>query len=111
MDELAIVGDRIFTDVILANRMRWKCLRQPRSALQLNAGNGENPEKGKDSRENDTRLPLAIHTTGLWKREGSMMRWVENGMARMVERWTATEDRLRAKQELADKFIRSNVWS
>ena len=114
MEELAIVGDRIFTDVILANRMRWRCLRQTRPALLQNVENeGRVNEldsyKAKEPRESGIRLPLAIHTTGLWKKESLMMRWVENGMARMVERWTLTEDRMRAKQEMAAKFIRTDM--
>ena len=49
-DELVIVGDRILTDVVLANRMR---------------------------REATAKGTLGVWTSGVWKRENLMVRWVE----------------------------------
>jgi phosphatidylglycerophosphatase GEP4 len=57
-----IVGDRIFTDVVMANRMRG-------------SGCG----------------PLAVWTTGVWQRESMMVRWLEKRVVDMVTRWTGRE--------------------
>jgi Mitochondrial PGP phosphatase len=59
--ELIIVGDRIFTDIVLANRMR------------------SNPSPPG---------PLAIWTTRVWKKEGTFMRWIEGRLVRAVEAWS-----------------------
>ncbi|KIM82547.1 hypothetical protein PILCRDRAFT_70627 [Piloderma croceum F 1598] len=59
--ELIIVGDRIFTDVVLANRMR------------------SNPSSPG---------PLAIWMTRVWKKEGTFMRWMEGRLVRAVEAWS-----------------------
>lgn len=65
-DELVIVGDRIFTDVILANRMR------SRSDKPARAGTGG---------------PLAIWTEGVWQKESMVMRWVEKRFVDAVRKW------------------------
>jgi phosphatidylglycerophosphatase GEP4 len=64
-DELVIVGDRIFTDVVMANRMKRKPLT--------------------DGKTRDG--PLAIWTTGVWEREGTVIRWLEKTLVKTVERW------------------------
>ena len=61
-EELVIVGDRIFTDVVMANRMR---------------GSGCGPP--------------AVWTTGVWQREGMIVRWLEKRVVDMVTRWTGRE--------------------
>ncbi|KAF7298855.1 Cytochrome P450 [Mycena indigotica] len=63
-DELIIVGDRIFTDVVMANRLR---------SLNREA---ESLKSGEISKTNSGG-PLAIWTTGVWKREATLMRWCE----------------------------------
>ncbi|KAF8918174.1 mitochondrial PGP phosphatase-domain-containing protein [Mucidula mucida] len=63
-DQLLIVGDRLFTDITLANRMRsWHGWRQ---FLRLTK-NDPTPTQG----------PLAIWTTGVWQKEATAMRWGE----------------------------------
>jgi phosphatidylglycerophosphatase GEP4 len=57
------VGDRVFTDVVMANRMAAKS------------------ENGKG--------PLAILTTGVWTRESMGMRWCEAKLVEAVKRWTS----------------------
>lgn len=88
LDEVAVVGDRVFTDVIMANRMRGR---------SVSVRTGE--EAGSFA-----VLPLAIHTTGLWKRESRTVRWAENVMVRMVERWAVDEESAKAKRDLAARF-------
>lgn len=51
-----IVGDRIFTDVVMANRMRSV------------HGSG----------------PLAVWTSGVWQRESMLVRWMEKKVVNMV---------------------------
>ncbi|KAG2358103.1 mitochondrial PGP phosphatase-domain-containing protein [Suillus spraguei] len=70
-DELVIVGDRIFTDVIMANRMR----------------------SGFASTSNDAPArariggPLAIWTDGVWQKESMTMRWAERRLLDLVRKW------------------------
>ncbi|KAH8827886.1 HAD phosphatase [Flagelloscypha sp. PMI_526] len=69
-EELVVVGDRLFTDVVLAHRLRRK----------------------------DSEIgPLSIWTTGLWEREALFMRWCEKLLLSGVQRWskpTASYDQL-----------------
>lgn len=71
-EELVIVGDRIFTDVVMANRMH----RYPARSSQ---------EKGAEMERSG---PLAVWTTGVWQRESMMIRWLEKGLIDMLTRWT-----------------------
>lgn len=75
-DELVIVGDRIFTDVVMANRMG----QYPKRGSE-----GANVEKES---ELDRCRPLAVWTTGVWQRESMMVRWLEGRVVDMVTRWT-----------------------
>ncbi|KAJ8520175.1 hypothetical protein ONZ45_g2969 [Pleurotus djamor] len=85
--ELVIVGDRIFTDVIMANRMK--------------------------RREGDAEVgPLSIWTTGVWKRESMVMRWLEKGLVNAVEsmsrRWANRNGEVQTSlSEPYSEFIRS----
>jgi phosphatidylglycerophosphatase GEP4 len=72
-DELVIVGDRIFTDVILANRMR------SRSTSSISSDAPARVRIGG---------PLAIWTDGVWKKESMLMRWVEKRLVDAVQKWT-----------------------
>ncbi|KAG9312176.1 hypothetical protein JVU11DRAFT_7470 [Chiua virens] len=62
-EELVVVGDRIFTDVVMANRMNRR------------SGGG----------------PLAVWTTGVWQRASMVMRWFEKQVVEMVARWTESQ--------------------
>lgn len=62
--ELVVIGDRIFTDVVMANRM-----------------------KSRDS----GRGPLAIWTSGVWTKEAMGMRWIEKKLVEMVTKHTNGE--------------------
>jgi len=91
-NELIFVGDRVFTDVVLANRMRMqgekgrKVLPQP---LRDEEGGRDDSRKVEDS-PSSTSLhgPLAIWTTGVWERESMLMRWMEKSLVKVVERWS-----------------------
>lgn len=71
-DELIVVGDRIFTDVILANRMR------SRSALSFPSDVPTRSSIGG---------PLAIWTSGVWQKESMVMRWLEKRLVEAVQKW------------------------
>ena len=92
--ELIVVGDRIFTDVVMANRM---ARRAP-----VDADSEKEPETSRTS----TRVvgPLSVWTTGVWQRESMLMRAIEAGVMRGVERWIVGPDA--AAQELARRFVR-----
>ncbi|KIL00854.1 hypothetical protein PAXRUDRAFT_69609, partial [Paxillus rubicundulus Ve08.2h10] len=79
-EELVVVGDRVFTDVVMANRMH----RRPRSGLKR-------AEREEDSPPQPFLRacgPLAIWTTGVWHRESMMVRWLEKRLVDVVTRRT-----------------------
>jgi phosphatidylglycerophosphatase GEP4 len=67
---LIFVGDRIFTDVVMANRMKENLT--PASDRPRPAG------------------PLAIWTTGVWEKESMGMRWMEKTLLETVQKWTSS---------------------
>jgi len=68
--ELIVVGDRIFTDVVLANRMQARFTSKSHS-LAADPGPGT----------------LAIWTTHVWQKEAMFLRWAERKVVRVVEWW------------------------
>ncbi|KAF6763004.1 mitochondrial PGP phosphatase-domain-containing protein [Ephemerocybe angulata] len=98
-DELIVVGDRIFTDVIMANRMRKARIAEARSpgllhmAMSCAYEKGGTVETEKESagivddkpRPNG---PLAVWTTGVWKREAMFMRYLELSLVNAVTKWS-----------------------
>ncbi|KAH7883272.1 HAD phosphatase [Phlebopus sp. FC_14] len=84
-DELVVVGDRIFTDVVMANRMR-------RRFWPVTAGVEEKvPTQPRET--------LAVWTDGVWRKENMAMRWMEKRLVDMVMRWTDESDRWSLSQE------------
>jgi len=69
-DELIVIGDRIFTDVVMANRMRR-----------------QDSEKG----------PLAIWTSSVWTKEAMGMRWMEKKLVEAVTKYTNGENQYTAQ--------------
>jgi phosphatidylglycerophosphatase GEP4 len=94
--ELIIVGDRIFTDVVLANRMRLQ--NRPRKGLlgtvlsrDIAKDSSLIPEKesfGDPTRASHPFGPLSVWTTGVWERESMVMRWLEYRLVKLVQRWS-----------------------
>ncbi|KAJ7125202.1 mitochondrial PGP phosphatase-domain-containing protein [Mycena epipterygia] len=97
-EQLLVVGDRVFTDVVLANRLRnvergtgliHMCFR---SVFERG---------GTVGRENDAvprhssieSGPLAIWTTGVWKREATFMRWCEKKLVDVVQRRISRDEK------------------
>ncbi|KAJ3536654.1 hypothetical protein NMY22_g5937 [Coprinellus aureogranulatus] len=96
--ELIIVGDRIFTDVVMANRMRMSISKDAKSPnlIQMSAQCAFEKE-GTVATEKETlgiedqpqaQGPLAIWTTGVWQRESMFMRYLEKGLVEAVQRWS-----------------------
>jgi hypothetical protein len=69
-DELVVIGDRIFTDVVMANRMK----------------SGDNG-----------RGPLAIWTSGVWAKEAMSMRWIEKKLVEAITRSTNGKTQITAQ--------------
>ena len=95
--ELIIVGDRIFTDVVLANRMQLQ--NRPQNALlgtvpsrdiekDSRTLTAEKESSGKPTGTLLSSAPLSIWTTGVWERESMVMRWLERGLVKLVQRWS-----------------------
>ncbi|KAG1903354.1 mitochondrial PGP phosphatase-domain-containing protein [Suillus fuscotomentosus] len=70
-DELVVVGDRIFTDVIMANRMRSGFASSASDASARARIGG----------------PLAIWTNGVWQKESMVMRWAEKRLVDLARKW------------------------
>lgn len=98
--ELIIVGDRIFTDMVMANRMRretpglvtmvFTC------AYEDEGADGKEMYSAKDNPDG----PLAVWTTGVWEKEATVMRWWEKRLVHVVRRWTYGE-----QNEIPSRFI------
>lgn len=75
-DELVVVGDRIFTDVVMASRMR--------SDFALSSSDA--PARARIGG------PLAIWTDGVWQKESMIMRWAEKRLLNVVRKWARHEE-------------------
>ena len=82
--ELIIVGDRIFTDVVLANRIRLQ--NRPQKELLGTALPRDSEKDSPFTAENESFGPLSVWTTGVWERESMIMRWLEHGLVKLVQR-------------------------
>lgn len=91
-EELIVVGDRVFTDIVMANRMRGnnRSSGLSRTALVSNHDDIGNSENKKVTTKIQSRGPLAIWTTDVWENEAMMMRWCEKRLVDVVRRWTQT---------------------
>jgi phosphatidylglycerophosphatase GEP4 len=75
-DELVVVGDRIFTDVVMANRMR----------SDFASSSSDAPARARIGG------PLAIWTDGVWQKESMTMRWAEKRLLNVVRKWARHEE-------------------
>ncbi|KAK7057647.1 mitochondrial PGP phosphatase-domain-containing protein [Favolaschia claudopus] len=116
-EQLIIVGDRVFTDVVLANRLRnlerggsgflHLCLR---SGLER----GGAITKENDTSENTVEYgPLAIWTTGVWQREATVMRWCEKKLVDLVQRRVPSDEMVLGSRRFLKEVpqpIRTRSW-
>ncbi|KAA1470429.1 HAD-superfamily phosphatase [Dentipellis sp. KUC8613] len=110
--ELVIIGDRIFTDVVLSKR-----IGQPTSIWQRIASrirlSKSGPPPPLPAAEDEKALvkvggePLAVWTTGVWKREGMAMRWGETKLVQAMESWMP--DAAERRSFLETQFVKPPV--
>ncbi|KAJ3850609.1 mitochondrial PGP phosphatase-domain-containing protein [Lentinula lateritia] len=90
-DELIIVGDRLFTDIVMANRIREQSWTEP----------GPLAAKPLQNLLVSTPLPprttLGIWTTGLWVDEATGMRFCEKKLLEGVKKWVIAPAKTRAQ--------------
>ena len=107
------MGDRVFTDVVLAHRLahpRTLGARiaarlglagipfgRSRSAPALDSGSGGHSGVGGGG-----CAPLAVWTVGTWERESVVMRWAEARLVRLVERYV--EGARQRREALEEQF-------
>jgi phosphatidylglycerophosphatase GEP4 len=120
------VGDRVFTDVVLAHRLAHP--RTPVARIAARLGLRAPPVQTQAPRIDDdagpasasanarvdagrerTRTPLAVWTTGVWTRESTLMRWAEAWLVRLVERWV--EGARERRGALEERFVRGALDS
>ncbi|KAG1746376.1 HAD phosphatase [Suillus lakei] len=70
-DELVVVGDRVFTDMVMANRIHTRSTSSSSDAPGCARIGG----------------PLAILTDGVWQKESMVMRWAEKRLVDAVRKW------------------------
>ena len=92
-DELVVVGDRIFTDVVMASRMRRRAVRRA--------------EASKDVAPLRERVhgPLAIWTNDVWQKESMVIRYFESRLMDAVCSWTDSSSQLAEFQKAFTKPI------
>jgi len=101
--ELIVVGDRVFTDVVLARRLAQPPTMVTRIKDRINAVYDLVSQKERP-RANG---PLAVLTTGLWERENLPLRWIEGSVVRMFEHFVPAAKQER--EELQNRFLRRAV--
>ncbi|KAI6104889.1 HAD phosphatase [Pisolithus croceorrhizus] len=95
--ELVVVGDRVFTDVVMANRMKRR----------VTCATGE-PEKTSSIRDRENG-PLAVWTNGVWQKESMVMRWIERCLVDVVARRTNGKHELSDSQEVSLSMLIEEV--
>ena len=102
-EELIIVGDRLLTYVVMANRMtRRRPPPEAHKAPDVEKGLGSELELARPDRVG----PLAVLTEGLWKREALVLRALEKGMLRGVERWVLNPQEAAWRENLQYRFVK-----
>ena len=99
--ELLVVGDRIFTDVVLAHRLGHRPTIARRISARLRSFARTGVQGGEDTLES---RPLAVWTTGVWKRESMVMRRAERAFVDVVERFVPNTQKRRLSLE--GKFVK-----
>ena len=112
--ELIVIGDRIFTDVVLAHRLAHPRTLTARIAARLRLAPAQ-PGSSLDGVDSglsasvgggveSTRAPLAVWTTGVWMRESMAMRWAEKWLVHLVERWV--QGARERRDALEERFVK-----
>lgn len=104
-EELVIVGDRLLTDIVMANRMSRRAPPSPSMAA------GDRTEKTTADiyvgvARPEKVGPLAVWTEGLWKRENLALRALEGGMLKGVERWVLKPQESAWRESLQHRYVK-----
>ena len=102
-DELIVVGDRIFTDVVMANRMGHR--RNLSDSDEKRSPSGEASDDALRSSSRDG--PLSIWTSGVWQREAMVMRWLEKGLIQSIQRYLVTGNGVAVRGGDVARFLKS----
>ncbi|KAI0753491.1 HAD phosphatase [Daedaleopsis nitida] len=103
-DELIVVGDRLLTDVVMANRMARRRPANPHAAEKPMV-DAKGSESGGMARS-DRVGPLAVLTEGLWKRESLALRGMEKSILAGVERWILNPQEVAWREGLQHRFVK-----
>lgn len=109
-DELVVVGDRLFTDVVMANRMARRSTT-PSSSVQpaekVNAVNAGTPAPAAHARARGLRTgPLSVWTTGVWEREAMGVRFLEKSFMEGIRRYVVADNGVEARGGDVTKFVK-----
>ncbi|KAG6837820.1 hypothetical protein H0H93_016188 [Arthromyces matolae] len=93
-EELIIVGDRIFTDIVMANRMRdlADTPKLLRAALVSRHEHHDPVVEEKLTSQISWRGPLPVWTTHVWKKDSTLMRWCEQKLVDVVRHWSGVSN-------------------
>lgn len=112
-DELIVVGDRIFTDVVMANRMaRRRTAPKPDEPPHKTAEKvGENAPVERAVRPSSPSRtgPLSVWTDGVWEREAIAMRYLEKSFMRGVQRYVVPDNGVAVRGGDASRFVKPDV--
>lgn len=113
--ELIVVGDRIFTDVVLANRM------SRRQASSSSSQSAEKEEKSDESSSSSSSLledgnspkwhatrtgPLSVWTTGVWRKESMTMRFLEKSFMQGIQHYVVADNGLGHHAAYVSQFVK-----
>ncbi|KAI9060458.1 HAD phosphatase [Trametes sanguinea] len=103
-EELVIVGDRLLTDVVMANRMSRRVPSPPTDVQDTEKSSS--PDVDSELVRSDRAGPLAVWTEGLWKRENLALRALERGMLKGAERWVLKPQEMAWRERLQHRFVK-----
>ncbi|EIW53942.1 phosphatidylglycerophosphatase [Trametes versicolor FP-101664 SS1] len=104
-EELVIVGDRLLTDIVMANRMSRRA--PPSSPNLFDSSTEKSSSGGVDDLARPARVgPLAVWTEGLWERENLVLRALERGMLKGAERWVLKPQEIAWRDSLRHRFVK-----
>ncbi|KAK7472398.1 hypothetical protein VKT23_000513 [Stygiomarasmius scandens] len=87
--ELVVIGDRLFTDIVMANRMESKDRREHAQNVRQLLLQTSSPKDAEKSASNLTGPgTLSVWTTGVWKKEAMAMRFGERKLLEAVQKWS-----------------------
>ncbi|KAF5384476.1 hypothetical protein D9757_006478 [Collybiopsis confluens] len=87
-EQLIIVGDRLFTDIVMANRFREKSWSDMIGSRLKSPASG--PHELSDAATLLPQTTLGIWTTGVWVKEATFMRLCERKLLAGISRWFTT---------------------